>query len=119
MRPRLKEKLERWPLSSAGQLVGPLVYFVEMGKDGPIKIGFCGGAFIGRARALQTFSPYDLYLLGHLPGGPDLEAELHREFSRDRLRGEWFKPSASVRRLVLTIQEARRIGPAVKPNAER
>lgn len=46
-----------------------------------------------RLNALQTSSPYDLWLVAQLPAddGSSLEAELHDSLEPKRVRGEWFE----------------------------
>lgn len=71
-----------------------VVYFV--GDDqGYVKIGYAACAD-GRLRDLQVAHATELKLLLAIPGGPDLERELHRRFGVDRVRGEWFRLSPSI-----------------------
>lgn len=71
------------------------VYFIQRGSTGPIKIG-CASDAEARLRSLQTGCPDRLWLLLTLPGGQPQEAEFHRRFAADRLRGEWFAPSSTL-----------------------
>lgn len=75
------------------------VYFVHATESGRIKIGTADDP-VRRLATLQTGSPEQLDLIGTLPGGRALEARLHRDFARERLRGEWFECSD---RLVLFL----------------
>jgi hypothetical protein len=68
-----------------------MIYFVQCGKGGPIKIGHSTNPR-KRLRQLQNGSPYELRLLGVLAGNLEKEAELHKQFSEWRLREEWFIP---------------------------
>lgn len=58
----------------------------------------CGAVKIGvaknvqrRLENLQIGSPSKLELVGVLPGGEDVERDLHARFSGQRRRGEWFE----------------------------
>jgi hypothetical protein len=75
---------------------GPIVYFIQAGEDGPIKIGTTTGWAETRMAAMQTGCPQKLRFLCYVPGGPDVEARLHGRFSSYRLQGEWFDPSESL-----------------------
>lgn len=69
------------------------VYFLQM-KDafGPIKIGY--SADIRHRRFdLLVGMPYELELLGYLPGRTMYhEKKLHERFKAYHMRGEWFSP---------------------------
>jgi hypothetical protein len=78
---------------------GQVVYFIRQLPRGPIKIGRGKDAQTRLAR-LQTGSPCPLDVIGVVPGGPALEAELHRLFARYRLHGEWFAPAPSLLRFI-------------------
>lgn len=67
------------------------IYFIRMGQDGPIKIGFSGNVAT-RFAGLQIGCPHELSLLGRMPGGLDDERRLHARFDALRIRGEWFRP---------------------------
>lgn len=69
-----------------------MIYFIQAGDGGPIKIGYTQGEAASRVRDLQTGNAELLRLLHSMPGDMDLEAELHRLFERYRIRGEWFHP---------------------------
>lgn len=67
-----------------------MVYFIQQGTDGPIKIGKADRPF-QRLVELQTAHADELRLLGVLRGGLDLEAELQARFADGHIRGEWFR----------------------------
>jgi transcriptional regulator with XRE-family HTH domain len=67
------------------------VYFVQVGSDGPIKIGKANDVAF-RIQALQTAAPGPLRLLAVAAGGLAEEQRLHERFSKHRLHGEWFSP---------------------------
>ncbi|WP_171898770.1 GIY-YIG nuclease family protein [Curtobacterium sp. UCD-KPL2560] len=72
-----------------------VVYFVQQGDNGPIKIG-ASRSFTKRLKTLRTNSPVELHVLGTFPGGFDAERDLHHELADHRLEGEWFAPSPPV-----------------------
>jgi hypothetical protein len=72
------------------------VYFIQAQSGGPIKIGISRDV-CERLGSLQTSHPEKLVLLAHRPGGPDVEAHLHRQLTRYRLKGEWFEDCDAVR----------------------
>lgn len=69
-----------------------MIYFVQAGQRGPVKIGFVEGFAVlpNRIRMLQTGNPIKLALLTTMHGGLDRERELHEQFAASRLAGEWF-----------------------------
>lgn len=69
------------------------IYLLQMGLDGPIKIGFTNKPVKQRVRALQTGCPWLLCLLGTMPGTFEEEGGLHRLFAHWKMNGEWFDPS--------------------------
>lgn len=68
------------------------VYFILAANSGLIKIGSAVDP-ASRLRVLQTGSPEPLRLIRTIPGGAELERQLHRDFAADRVHGEWFRPS--------------------------
>lgn len=75
-----------------------MIYFIQQGEDGPVKIGY-SATMVGverRRSAMQTAHCVELRLLGVVPGDREDETLLH-EFLREwRIRGEWFSPSSEV-----------------------
>jgi hypothetical protein len=71
-----------------------VVYFVSAGDDGPIKVGFTGGALRRRLADLQVTSPVRLRVIFAVKGGQPEERKTHRELREHRLHGEWFERSA-------------------------
>lgn len=66
------------------------VYFISCDRPlFPIKIGFAVDVRV-RLRALQGAMPWSLQLLLAIEGDVDKERELHRQFARLRMEGEWF-----------------------------
>lgn len=73
-----------------------MVYFIQCGEDGPIKIGHTNGNVVWRLRQLQHSSPHELRILGVHEGDVSVERQLHERFAQDRVRSEWFNPSADL-----------------------
>lgn len=72
------------------------VYFVQ-DADGAIKVGRTTvGRLSTRLANLQIGNPRELTLLGTFNGGPVEECELLDAFDRDRIRGEWHRPTAAL-----------------------
>lgn len=71
------------------------VYFLQVGEDGPIKIGTSEDV-ASRVAALRTASHAKLRLLAKVPGGIAEEHALHKRFARSRLEGEWFRPTVNL-----------------------
>ena len=71
------------------------IYAIGQEPRGLVKIGRAKDPE-KRLRAMQTGSPLPLTLLAaaELPAG--MERELHRELSRARVRGEWFRRTSDV-----------------------
>lgn len=68
------------------------VYFIQLGDNGPIKIGSARDAR-KRVASIQCAHPERIRLLAITDGGHPEEGELHRRFAEYRLRGEWFTPA--------------------------
>lgn len=80
------------------------IYFIQAGgSDGPIKIGVSNAPHL-RLAELQTGMPNELVLLATRHGNNRAEKELHQRFAADRIRGEWFRPSAAV---LAAVEESR------------
>jgi hypothetical protein len=87
--------------------VGTYVYFVQAGKDGPVKIGWTKHAAV-RMRYMQTGNPERLHLLCAVPGGRWLERTFHRAFADHRIDGEWYSPVPVLMRLVEELSHSNR-----------
>lgn len=90
-------EIDRCP--DCGQVGEAGVYFIQLGADGPIKIGYSVTPQ-KRLWGLQTSHPETLNLLATIPGPQSNEAALHRFYEREHLRGEWFRPSLRLRAYV-------------------
>lgn len=72
-----------------------VVYFVQAGPGGPIKVGWTQDVD-RRISELQTANAKKLVLLGTVSGTMETEASLHARFSHLRLEAEWFRDSAEI-----------------------
>lgn len=72
-----------------------MIYFIQMGHDGPIKIGQSDDPF-GRLKDLQVGAPYKLHLVAVTKCVPNSEGDIHARFANIRLNGEWFKPDQAL-----------------------
>jgi hypothetical protein len=64
------------------------VYVVQCGEFH--KIGYSGFPH-QRVKSIQTDNPLPVTLIGVIRGSPSTEAEWHKLFSGQRIRGEWFR----------------------------
>ena len=69
------------------------IYFLTEGTY--IKIGYTTQSIDKRIQQLNTGSVKKIYLLGWIKGDKKVERELHKRFSKSRVRmsGEWFAPT--------------------------
>lgn len=71
-----------------------MIYFIQAGERGPIKIGYTSHDLAGRFIKMQTDNYQQLTVLGVIPDGTfSEENELHRIFVSECIRGEWFHNS--------------------------
>ena len=68
-----------------------MIYFVQVGDDGPIKIGIAEDVK-KRISKLQVAHFIELKLRLTIDGDERHESYLHEKFSLHRIRGEWFHP---------------------------
>lgn len=73
-----------------------VVYFLQSGEGGPIKIGHTTCNVYSRVTALQQASPYELRWIGYFPGIRADETAAHRKLAKSNLRNEWFHPTPEV-----------------------
>jgi hypothetical protein len=81
---------ENYGLDLSGKTV--YVYFMQIGDDGPIKIGFTKN-IRHRLSVVQIGNPALVRLIAVTDGGRAKEFELHNRFKKYRLYGEWFEPN--------------------------
>lgn len=72
-----------------------MIYFIQAGSDGPIKVGKAVDPE-KRLRMLQTGATETLRLLAVVPGDYEREAKIHRDLKPYRQRGEWFASTPEV-----------------------
>ena len=75
------------------------VYVANAQAAKAIKIGVTSD--VGkRLKSLQTMCPVKVVLLFTLPGGRELEADLHRRFQSSQLWGEWFRLTKEIKQFI-------------------
>lgn len=81
-----------------------MIYFIQAGESGPIKIGYTLGTdnFKHRFRMLQTGNHEELKLLKLIAGERDLERSLHASFIRYREGSEWFRATRYLLEIIET-----------------
>jgi hypothetical protein len=72
------------------------VYFIGIKDNNKlIKIGFSSNRknFLLRQKTIQTYSPFDTFLIGYITtyNWTKIEKELHNRFNKFRKKGEWFE----------------------------
>jgi hypothetical protein len=72
-----------------------VIYFIQAGATGPIKIGYSCRPPARRSN-LQTAHYEELRVLATLPGDKDDEQTIRRKFKKHRIRGEWFYPAMQI-----------------------
>jgi len=85
---------------------GPdVVYFVEAGAGGDIKIGTTRD-LRSRLRTLQATNSCKLTVLATVPGDRAVENEIHRMFFEERKHYEWFKRTRRLMDLIGSLANA-------------
>ena len=87
-----------------------MIYFIQQGATGPIKIGYTKKTIQYRMSTLQTGCPEKLQLLATAEGGRLEETAIHGLFAKHRMEGEWFKPAQEIFNYLFPVPE---------PHAER
>ena len=70
-----------------------VIYFIQCGKNGPIKIGKTSRKLSIRLSNMQTDCPYKLKCIWLYRGDEYTEETIHKKFKSEHIRGEWFHPS--------------------------
>ena len=94
-----------------------MVYFIQYGNDGPIKIGMvCGNnkKSVGyRLASLQGGTPIRLKIIGYCQGEEKEEEMLHKNMRKYRVSGEWYALKKEeielIKNLTPTIDEDRKL----------
>src|SRR5208282_5545755 len=84
----------RWTSLTSAKKANKMVYFIQAEKSKLVKIGKTARDVNLRLREMQTGSADRLRLLTSLPAKN--EKAFHERFSRDRVHGEWFRPSSAL-----------------------
>ncbi len=90
------------------------IYFLQVGADGPIKIGFTKNDIKRRVREIQCGSPHVLRWIGYYPGDRSDERSVQLLLLNSSLRGEWFHPTVEV--LAFVRQQCPNFEPLVVEN---
>lgn len=78
----------------------PVVYFLQAGCDGPVKIGWTTN-LPGRVATIQTNHYEKIHLRAVIEDATsETESAVHFEARDASIRGEWFWPSRTVKRLM-------------------
>jgi hypothetical protein len=95
------------------------VYFMRpVGQLGPIKIG---NAEVPGARLItyMAWSPVDLEIVATVPGGFDLERNIHECFADHHRRGEWFDPAPKLLAAIEALKRGEPITNAIDLSARK
>jgi hypothetical protein len=76
-----------------------MIYFIQAGTDGPVKIGYSEYPE-KRLKDLQTSHYSELHLIGVMAGDILLEKQLQKEFEFYRINNEWFKFSNKINNFI-------------------
>ena len=71
---------------------GGNVYFLQSKETGLIKVGFSKQPKT-RTKNIMVAHHDDAEVIGFIPGSSKTERSIHKSFSKDHKRGEWFFPS--------------------------
>ena len=72
-----------------------MIYFIQEGDNGPIKIGKAGSVE-RRQKGLQIAHHKELFILQVIPGGAERENKIKKDLIEYKIRGEWFQPTPEV-----------------------
>jgi hypothetical protein len=72
------------------------VYFIISPINGMVKVGFTDDHPDVRLRRIRATSPVPLEPMGVLPGGLDVERQIHHRFAYLHSHGEWFRLGAAM-----------------------
>ncbi len=72
-----------------------MIYFIQAGDDGPIKIGQSDNPE-ERMAQLQTANASELKLLWVYSGDDWSESDIHNQLTDHLIRGEWFSPDEDI-----------------------
>jgi hypothetical protein len=72
-----------------------VIYFLQSGDDGPIRIGWTL-YFTSRLRAHREASPTPLRVLGTMKGGFKKMRAIYDQFQEHWIDKEWFNPASNL-----------------------
>lgn len=75
----------------AGTVERALIYFIQEGDDGPIKVGVSSNPRVRLGR-LQIGNPRKLRVRSIYNGLSFEEKQIHKEYAYAHIAGEWFNP---------------------------
>lgn len=85
-----------------------MIYFLQAGPDGRIKIGFTSGKTAdARVDDLSVGCPYEPKLLTTMDGTLKDEGLLHEQFKDSRVNGEWFLPTVDLMEFIRAIKDSK------------
>jgi hypothetical protein len=73
-----------------------MIYFIQQGYSGPVKIGYTDSDPQSRKSQLQVGNPKHLILVATKDGSLEDEKRLHLQFELFRVNGEWFSNSETL-----------------------
>jgi len=79
-----------------------MVYFIQAGDRGPIKIGYSKDP-MKRMKVLQQSNAKNLSLLGTIEGDKRKEWAIHNFLGFYKMKGEWFKSSEPILRFIYDL----------------
>jgi hypothetical protein len=82
-----------------------MIYFIQHGDSGPIKIGFTKDDPNRRLGILQVGNPEKLMCIKVIEGNIRDEHDLHHKFRQHFIRGEWFQPAEELVSFVNSQEE--------------
>lgn len=88
----------------AGDALAGVIYFIQEGHDGPIKIGRTAGKATERRKDMQVGNSRTIRVLALIPGFSATERRLHTRFAAYSAGGEWFHPAAELLAFIRQIQ---------------
>lgn len=95
------------------------VYFIKpVGMDGPVKIG-CSHNPASRLTTLATWSPFPLEIVATVPGGRDLERNIHQCFADLYSHREWFKADKRLTKAIRLLKKGASVEVAIDLNNKR
>ncbi|MDP2645904.1 MAG: GIY-YIG nuclease family protein [Patescibacteria group bacterium] len=83
-----------------------MIYFVKAGGDF-VKIGHTTNNIKERLASIQTGCPLKLVILKTIEGNVKKEREIHKQFYKYRIRGEWFDLTPEIKKFIRSSKRFR------------